>query len=97
MQNLGDLRIELDAAKIWKNDYQAASASIVEFEKVVSELQRKLAEQKVEKEAIIRKTNEEKENIEEVSSFSFSVPIIGRNWPDSREASGLKQSYSFCR
>ena len=56
----------MDAAKIWKTDYQTASATIVEFEKVIKELKLQLAQVTTEKDEILRKTNDEKEAIEEV-------------------------------
>jgi uncharacterized protein YoxC len=58
----------LDAAKIWKTDYQTASATIVEFEKVIKELKLQLAQVTTEKDEILKKTNDEKEAIEEVYS-----------------------------
>ena len=59
----------MDAAKIWKTDYQAASAAIVEFEKVVSELKKELAKVTAEKNEIQQKATEEKEAIEEVGNL----------------------------
>jgi uncharacterized protein YoxC len=58
--------MELDAAKIWKTDYQTASATIVEYEKVIQELKHQLAQVTAEKDEVLRKANEEREAIEEV-------------------------------
>jgi uncharacterized protein YoxC len=58
--------MELDAAKIWKTDYQTASATIVEYEKVIQELKHQLAQVTAEKDELLRKANEEREAIEEV-------------------------------
>ena len=58
--------MELEAAKIWKTDYQTASATIVEYEKVIKELKVQLSQVTAEKDEVVKKTNEEKEAIEEV-------------------------------
>ena len=71
--------MELDAAKIWKVDYQTARATIVEYEKVIRELKQQLAKMSAEKDEILQKANEEKEEIEEVLSIllpSF-IPYFG--------------------
>lgn len=66
LQDVADIKLELEAAKIWKTDYQTASATIVEYEKVIKELKLQLSQVTAEKDEIVRKTNEEKEAIEEV-------------------------------
>ena len=66
LQEVGDIKLELDAAKIWKTDYQTASATIVEYEKVIKELKLQLSLVTAEKDEVLRKANEEKDAIEEV-------------------------------
>ena len=66
LQDVGDIKLELEAAKIWKTDYQTASATIVEYEKVIKELKVQLSQVTAEKDEVVRKANEEKEAIEEV-------------------------------
>lgn len=66
LQEVGDIKLELDAAKIWKTDYQTASATIVEYEKVIKELKLQLSQVTAEKDEVLRKANEEKDVIEEV-------------------------------
>ena len=66
LQEVGDIKLELDAAKIWKTDYQTASATIVEYEKIIKELKLQLSLVTAEKDEVLRKANEEKDAIEEV-------------------------------
>lgn len=63
---MDDLRIELNAAKIWKSDYQMASATIVEYEKIIKQLRQELAVVKSEKDEMLKKASNERNSFEKV-------------------------------
>lgn len=63
---MDDLRIELNAAKIWKSDYQTANATIVEYEKIIKQLRQELAVVKSEKDEMLKKASNERNSIEKV-------------------------------